>query len=298
MRNREGARKRLSARRRRINRWTPDFLRAWLARLAAARIGAWPSHVLTLAVIGGGIVYGAISAGHIALPDTGIAGQLERASAAAGLAIRKITVRGALNAQPDQIMSALGAVPGAPILGFEVARARGRLERLGWVASADVARLMPDTIRVTITERTPYALWQLRNRVRIIDKDGVALPRLRLRDHLDLPLVVGEGAGARVEALMRQLNRHPALRDRVRASVLVAGRRWNLRLDNGLDIKLPEDGLGPVLDELVRLDEIYQILSRRIVALDLRLPDRVTVRLPENLADRRQAAGTKRGVGE
>jgi len=248
-------------------------------RIAELRVPAWPGQLLAVSVVAAGGFFGLSSAGYVdvAMPDLNAVGQ--QASRFAGLTIRRISVRGHEMARPEEVMRALGAERGMPILGFDTARARARLERLGWIASADVARLLPDEIRVTITERTPFALWQLRSRVRVIDKDGVVLPRLNIRDYLDLPLVVGEGAASAAAALYRVLDRHQALREQVRAAVRVADRRWNLRLDNGLDIKLPEGPLEEVLGRLVRYDKMYQLLTRELVALDLRLPDRLTVRL-------------------
>jgi cell division protein FtsQ len=80
------------------------------------------------------------------------------------------------------------------------------------------------------------------------------------------------------------------LRDQVRASVLIGERRWNLRLKNGLDIRLPETEVAPALATLVGLDKDKKLLSRDIVAVDLRLPDRVTVQLSEAAAALRAEA--------
>ena len=76
----------------------------------------------------------------------------------------------------------------------------------------------------------------------------------------------------------------------MRASILVAQRRWNLRLTNGIDVRLPEGDVAPALDRLVALDREKKLLSRDIVAVDLRLPDRVTVRLSDAAAQAREDA--------
>jgi len=86
------------------------------------------------------------------------------------------------------------------------------------------------------------------------------------------------------------LARYPALRDSVRASILVAERRWNLKLANGIDIRLPETKLETALDTLVALDRDKKLLTRDITAVDLRLPDRVNVRLSDTAAQARDDA--------
>jgi cell division protein FtsQ len=67
----------------------------------------------------------------------------------------------------------------------------------------------------------------------------------------------------------------------MRAAVLVAGRRWDLHLEEGVTVKLPEKGIRQALAQLVKLDAEHGLLSRDVTVVDLRLPDRVTVRLPE-----------------
>jgi cell division protein FtsQ len=76
----------------------------------------------------------------------------------------------------------------------------------------------------------------------------------------------------------------------VRAAVLVGERRWNLRLKNGIDVQLPESDVAAGLERLVALDREKSLITRDIVAIDLRLPDRVTVRLSDAAAQARADA--------
>jgi cell division protein FtsQ len=76
----------------------------------------------------------------------------------------------------------------------------------------------------------------------------------------------------------------------VRASIFVGERRWNLRLMNGLDVRLPETDVTQALERLVSLDHEVKLISRDIVTIDLRLPDRVTVKLSPAAAQARAEA--------
>jgi len=104
---------------------------------------------------------------------------------------------------------------------------------------------------------------------------------------VQLPLVVGRGAQSKAKEFLALLGRHPALRDVVLASVLVGERRWNLRLKNGIDVRLPESNVAAALERLVALDRERNLTTRHIVAIDLRLPDRLTVRLSDAAAQTR-----------
>ena len=86
------------------------------------------------------------------------------------------------------------------------------------------------------------------------------------------------------------MQRYPDIARRVEASVLVADRRWNLHLKSGVEVLLPEVAPAQALATLAALDRGKKLLSRDIVAVDLRLRDRVTVRLSEAAAAARDEA--------
>jgi cell division protein FtsQ len=102
--------------------------------------------------------------------------------------------------------------------------------------------------------------------------------------------VVGSGAERRAKDFIGLVDRYPEIRSALSASVLVAERRWNLRLTNGMDVRLPENDLQAALDRLVKLDHDKKLLSRDITSIDLRLPDRVTVRLSDAATQAREDA--------
>ena len=167
------------------------------------------------------------------------------------------------------------------LVGFDVEAARGRVSALPWVARADVRKFYPSTLIVAIEERHPFALWQRNGKVFVIDRGGTEIVPLAEGRFAKLPFIVGEGANERVTDLVATIQAEPAVAARMRAAVLIAGRRWDLHLDNGVTVKLPENNPGAALAQLVKLEAERQLLARDVIVVDLRLPDRVTVRLPE-----------------
>jgi cell division protein FtsQ len=214
----------------------------------------------------------------------------DAAANAAGFRISSIALSGERHVSREEILSAAGVTGTTSLLFFDVEEARDRLKTNPWIADATVLKLYPDRLQIGIKEREAFALWQQAGRVSVVAGDGTELepyvnPRL-----IRLPLVVGLGAAVRAKEFLALLDRYPELRDQVRASVLISERRWNLRLRNGLDIRLPEIDVEQALATLEALDKEKKLLSRDIVAIDLRLPDRVTVRQSEAAAALRAEA--------
>src|SRR5262249_31790109 len=151
-------------------------------------------------------------------------------------------------------------------------------------------KLYPDRLQISVTEREAFALWQKDGRISVIADDGTVLEPFVPRRFVVLPLLVGRGAQTRAKELVMLLDRYPEVRDLVRASVLVAERRWNLRLKNGIDVRLPETDVDRALNTLIMLDRGKNLLARDITIVDLRLADRVTLRLSDQAAKAREDA--------
>jgi cell division protein FtsQ len=199
------------------------------------------------------------------------------ATAHLGLRIDEVLVVGRLETSRQQVMEALRLRRGAPILAVDIHAARQRLLTLPWVRMAAVERLLPSTVLVRITERRPLALWQHQGKFALIDEGGVITER-NLGQYANLLVVVGTDAPAHAAALLEVLRQHPTLMERVQAAVRVGGRRWNLRLAGGIDVRLPEDDAGAAWTRLAEYHRVHDILGRDIKVLDLRFPDQVIVR--------------------
>ena len=149
-------------------------------------------------------------------------------------------------------------------------------------------KLYPGHLQIDISERSPFALWQQDGRLSVIADDGAGLEPYVSRRFLSLPLVVGKGAETRARDFLALLARYPQVRAATKAVIFVGERRWNLRLKDGLDIRLPENDVGNALAALSKLDKEEKLFSRDIVAVDMRLPDRLTVQLSEDAAKARE----------
>jgi cell division protein FtsQ len=207
------------------------------------------------------------------------------AFARSGFTITQIAVDGRKALTNDELLEALNYEPGQSLVSLDVAAAREALLRNPLIQQATVRKLYPDQITIKLVERQPFALWQQGEALQVISADGTVIEGLDHARFGYLPLVVGRDANLEAQAISKALEPHPELRERIYAAVRVGGRRWNLRLKNGMDVKLPDEGVEAALTQLVDLERSYKITDRDITELDLRFPNRATVRLSEPAAE-------------
>jgi cell division protein FtsQ len=199
-------------------------------------------------------------------------------SAAFGLVVNEINVEGRETTDAATILTALSADRGTPILAVSPDRAKQQLETLPWVRSATIERRLPGTLIVRLSERRPLAVWQHDGKLELIDKQGEVIPVKNLSRFAKLPTVVGERAAVHAAALLDLLGHEPELAARVSAAVRVDNRRWNVRIDNTIDVLLPEEDLQGAWARLAVLERQNNLLKRDVQTVDLRLPDRLVLR--------------------
>ena len=263
-----------------VRRQRPSRLSAILRRSAL-----WVGVPTLLA----GGLYGAVlwsrsPAGQAALQYT--ADRMLDGTARLGLVVGDIKVEGRETTDRETIITVLGAKPGMPILAVSPSRAKAQLESLPWVHSAVVERRLPDTLYIRLVERKPLALWQHNGKIELIDHQGAVIPVSRLDRFAKLPLVVGDRAASCAAELIDMLGTEPDLASRVTAAIRVGNRRWNLRIDNTIDVLLPADAPANAWAQLARLERSSAILKRDVQTVDVRIPDRLVLRVnPEAIEE-------------
>ncbi len=213
---------------------------------------------------------------------------LDALTAGLGFSVASIEIRGLSEADSTEISDRIDVTQTSSLLMVDVERARERIAEIPWIADVQVKKLYPNRIVVNLSERRPFALWQDDGKVRVVDKTGAVMSDVLETRNAGLPLIVGQGANARVAEAVDLINAVPALRPRIRAAVLVAERRWNLITVDGIEILLPEENPVAALSRVADLQAAKKLLDRDLVVVDMRVPDRLFVRLSDAAADARR----------
>ncbi len=257
----------------------------FVASLCSGRVPL-PRHLGKVSLVGFyGVValHGVVVGGHGAVVTQSL-------MSTAGFAIEDIRVSGNQHTSEIDILQLLGLDADASLLELDIASARKALAELPWIESVDIRKIYPGTVEVMLRERQAYAIWQHGSDLSLIERSGSVIAPLRDNKFASLPLFVGRDAETSAAAVEEEFSKWPAIASRVKAFVRVAGRRWDVHMDNGVVVKLPEDHIAEALALLTRFDAEQQVLSRDIAAVDMRLPDRIAVRLTPEAQERRQVA--------
>ena len=267
-----------------IDREPPNRLFLWFERYLPNRVGVTMTVLLLLGSAGFGVVKG----GHIDELTGALSDTRNALANSAGFRITTVGINGRKQLSQDEVL-AIGGVNGrSSLLFLDAATVRDKLKANPWIADATILKLYPGQLQIDVVERTAFALWQQDGRLSVISEDGAVLEPFVARRFVGLPLVVGKGADSKARDFLALLDRYPQVRSVTKAAIFVGERRWNLRLKDGLDIRLPENDVGNALATLSKLDRDDKLFSRDITVIDMRLPDRLSVQLSEDAAKARE----------
>jgi cell division protein FtsQ len=237
-------------------------VKGWFSRPILILSGSFLALVIVAALFLGGYVGRTIN---------GINSAVDALIADAGFGIAEVHLAGNARTPPETILAALGFQPGQSIFGADLQAARRRLLLLDWVADADVQRNYPDGISVRIAEKHPFALWQApSNTLYVVERYGGLITDKNIEPFVHLPLLAGAGGNTGGAEVIDAVAQHRAVQARLSEIVRVSERRWNLILDDGVTVKLPETGWQKELDTLEHLIIDKGILERNVVEIDLR----------------------------
>lgn len=209
-----------------------------------------------------------------------------------GLSAENIVITGQVETPESAILEALGIAKTGSLVGIDADTARKRIMDLPWIERVSIRKMYPDRLLVGVAEKKPHALWQVGERLSVVDRQGRRIAPITGIDAVPerwrhLPFLVGTGAAAHAVPIIQAAARHPSIEGRVKAYIRVSNRRWDLALANQMRVKLPEHGVAQALNLLAELDAEQRLLSRQIDLIDLRQKKRVVMRLTSD------AAGTR-----
>jgi len=92
------------------------------------------------------------------------------------LEIRNVQINGEHRVTENEILARAGFMPGTNVLEVDLDDVRMEIEQILWVRHAEVRRVWPNELAISVVEREPVALARISGEVYQVDADGVILP--------------------------------------------------------------------------------------------------------------------------
>ncbi|NVK20200.1 MAG: FtsQ-type POTRA domain-containing protein [Methylocystaceae bacterium] len=205
------------------------------------------------------------------------------ATASSGFILNDVLVEGRINTPLKDLRAVVNLELDQPIFSTDPQVLRERIEALPWVATALVERQLPDVIYIRLNEHRPMAMWQHDQTFSLINKDGEVIltggDDIKVFAHL--PLVVGKGAPVHAQTVLAILRSEPELNKKVKAAVRVSDRRWDVVMENGFTIRLPEINPEKAWSRLAFYAKENELFEKKLASVDMRLPDRILIKIDD-----------------
>nr|AIA12248.1 POTRA domain, FtsQ-type [uncultured bacterium] len=216
---------------------------------------------------------------------------VEIAFAHIGFKLQDVIVEGRIRTDNAEILKILELKRGQPLLSINLSKAKEKLEGISWVKAAGIERRFPDTLFIRITEKVPIALWQNQAKTYLIDCDGELVETKEAYKYKELLLVTGYEAPRYIGKLIALLEKFPEIKSRVTTATHLRSTRWDIRLDDKVDVRLPEEDTERALGYLLELEKHHHLMEREVITIDMRLPEQLILRLTPEEIQRKNDTG-------
>ena len=241
-------------------------------------------------VLLGIVLFGSISAFYVFNENKYLESQLRgklievsgNISKAAGLIVQEVVVEGRSKTRKNALLQALQVSEGDNILTINIKEMKDRINKLPWVKFARIERHFPNKISLTLVERTPMARWQTNRMLKLIDDHGDVIPVVDLTSFSNLPIIIGKNAPKIAGQILRTLSSEPHLFRRVKSLTLVSDRRWDVELDNQINVHLPEKNPGKAWTHLATVEQGHNIFGDQVQGIDMRLENQLIIKIEKN----------------
>lgn len=237
--------------------------------------------IFLAAIIGAGVALAWTIASLAGVPAMAQA-QIAAVASDAGFEVRRVRVSGVQRMNELKVYEAAYAQRDTPMPLVDLDALRQQLVAMDWVRDARVSRQLPDTLVIDIVERTPHAVLVKPGRLVLIDATGVELEPVSAANAKGMLRVSGPGAAKQVAELGKLLDAAPALKPQVTSAEWIGNRRWNLTFKTDQVLALPrgETEAATALINFARLDGQNRLLGGKVATFDMRVPERVYMRVP------------------
>ena len=185
------------------------------------------------------------------------------------LKLKYINIKGLNNINKEDIIEQLKLKKTNSILFINLDNLKKQIKKFNLIETVHIERVLPNTLNIKLTEKTPIGIMQENNIYKLITKDGSILTTNNLQKFNQLPIFIGKEVEKSAKDILNLLTK-VNFKEEIWSISLINERRWNLNLKKGVTILLPEKNIVKALNLINDIEESYKILDGNFLEIDLR----------------------------
>ena len=188
-----------------------------------------------------------------------------------GFIVKNIEILGLNHLDKDDIIKIISSYNNINIFSIKIKNIYKEIKNNPWIKKVTVEIIYPNTIKISLTEKKPIAIWQNRYGNSLISKNGDVISEKNLKKFKSyLPIIIGQNAHKNVHSILDILSSNKDFVKNIWSLTFVNERRWDVHFKQGLTIKLPSDSVEKAWEKVLYLDKKFNILNLDLTELDLR----------------------------
>jgi cell division protein FtsQ len=199
--------------------------------------------------------------------------QLGKQSQFLGFRIEKVLVQGRRLTSKQELWKALGINRSDPLLTLSLPEVAARIQTCPFIQNVLLQRIWPQTLSIYIFEKKPIAVWHHENRHHLVDEKGSIIPNHPPAQEEGLIRIYGEKSKEHVYELKKMLKPFEKELPKVLKACFLRSYRWDLYLEGGVVVKLPDTGVEKALKQLAQWWTFFK--KEGTLSIDLRFHDAV-----------------------
>ena len=188
-----------------------------------------------------------------------------------GFIIKNIEILGLNHLDKNDIIKIISTYNNINIFNVNIKNIYREIKNNPWIKKVSVEIIYPNTIKISVTEKKPIAIWQNRYGNSLITKNGYVISEKHLEKFNSyLPIIIGQNAHKNIHSILNIFRSNKDFAKNIWSLTFVNERRWNIHFNQGLTIRLPSKNIKNAWDKLIYLDQKFNILSLGLTEIDLR----------------------------
>ena len=193
-----------------------------------------------------------------------------------GFIIKNIEISGINKIDKDDIIKIINSNNNVNIFSVNSKKIYREIKKSAWIKKASIEIIYPNTVKISLIEKKPIAIWQNRYGNSLITRSGDVIFEKNLEEFKSyLPIIIGQNAHKNVHSILNIIGRDKDFFENIWSLTFVNERRWDLHFNQGLTIKLPSKNVKKAWEKVVYLDQKFNVLSLGLTEIDLRNPSKI-----------------------